>query len=147
MAGRLQQARAEAVARGANVAVRFGAASAAIRFTTYADGNRNGVLSPDIAEGIDPEIGPATDLSAFTGAGFGVTEGMPSPEGPPITGSDPIRFGASRMVSFTSQGTATAGSLYIRGAGGSHYVVRVYGDTGKTRILRFDRRRAQWEPL
>jgi hypothetical protein len=51
------------------------------------------------------------------------------------------------MVSFTAQGTATPGSLYIRGSGRAQFVVRIFGETGKTRILRFDPRSGTWKPL
>jgi hypothetical protein len=50
------------------------------------------------------------------------------------------------MVTFTPTGTATSGSLYIRGRRDAQYVVRVYGETGKTRVLKFVPRSGQWIP-
>ena len=51
------------------------------------------------------------------------------------------------MATFTATGTATAGSLYIRGRRDVQYVVRIFGETGKTRILKFNPRTRQWNPL
>jgi prepilin-type N-terminal cleavage/methylation domain-containing protein len=146
LSGRLQRARAEAVSRGAHVALRFSQTGAPVDFTAFVDGNRNGLSTADIAAGIDRPIGPAADLSDFPGVQFGIVPGTASPEGLPLT-SDPIRFGVSRMASFTPRGTATAGSVYLRGRDGSQYVVRVYGDTGKTTTLRYERRAERWVPL
>lgn len=146
LAGRLQLARVEAVSRGAHVALRFHRHGTAVDFATFVDGNGNGLSTADIADGIDRPIMPAANLSDFPGVQFGVVPGTPSPEGLPLT-SDPIRFGLSHMASFTPLGTATSGSVYLRGRDGTQYAVRVYGDTGKTTTLRYDRRGEQWVPL
>lgn len=148
VAGRLQQTRMEAVARSTNMAVRFTAAGASYTFVTLVDGDRDGVSSRDIQDGVDAPIGPIEALSSrFPGVDFGMAPGLPSTDGTPLDGADPFRFGSSHMVSFTPLGTATAGSVYIRGRVGAQYVVRVYGDTGKTQALRFDARRGRWVPL
>jgi hypothetical protein len=55
-------------------------------------------------------------------------------------------MGASNIASFSAQATATSGSLYIKGQH-AQFVVRLYGDTAKTRVLRFDARTRQWRPL
>lgn len=145
LAGRLQRARAEAVARGANVALCFSRAGARITFGVFVDGNRNGVLTADIAAGIDRPIAATADLADFTGVQFGLVTGVVAPDGTPLAG-DPIRFGLPRMASFTPVGTASAGSVYLRGRDGAQYAVRVYGDTGKTTVWRFEPR-GGWVPL
>ena len=48
---------------------------------------------------------------------------------------------------FTPLGTATTGTLYILGRGGAQYAVRIFGETGKTRLLKFDRPAARWNPI
>jgi type II secretion system GspH-like protein len=145
LAGRLQRARSDAVARGASVALRFSPPGDPVTFSVFVDGNRNGVLSSDIAAGVDTEIAAPTDLSSFAGVSFGVIAGVVSPEGEVLSG-EPIHCGAARMASFTTRGTATSGSFYIRGKT-EQFVVRVYGDTGKTSIMRFDVGRRQWVAL
>jgi type II secretory pathway pseudopilin PulG len=143
-----QRTRAEAVARAANTAVRFEPSGSSYTFTTYVDGNRNGVSTRDIGDGIDRRLASAISLKAqFGGVDFGTTADLPSPDGTPIDGVDPIRFGVSDMATFTAYGTATPGSVYIRGSRGTQYVLRVFGDTGKTHLLKFDRRRRQWGPV
>ena len=149
MCSRLQEARMEAVARSAHAGLRFASVEASYSFAVYLDGNRNGLLSRDIQRGIDRQIQPRQQLSAlFPGTDFGVLPGVTvvDASGAALAG-DPIKFGASDMVVFTPLGTSTPGSLYIRGRSDKQYVVRVLGDTGRTRILKFDRRQGRWHPL
>ena len=51
------------------------------------------------------------------------------------------------MVTFTPLGTATAGSLYVRGKHNVQSVVRIFGETGRTRLLKFTRGSRTWKPL
>jgi hypothetical protein len=146
---RLQLTRMEAVTRTANTAIRFTQSGSSYAYAVYSDGNDNGVLSREIQRGIDPEIRQAESLPLlFQGVDFGAIPGLPAVDDsstPP--GSDPIRIGNSNMVAFTAQGTSTPGSLYIRGRRQTQYVIRVFGDTGKTRILKFDLRTRAWRQL
>jgi hypothetical protein len=43
----------------------------------------------------------------------------------------------SVLMSFSPVGTASSRTLYLRGADGSQYAVRVLGATGRTRVLRY----------
>ena len=148
LSSQFHRTRAEAVARSANTAVRFEPSGNSFTFSTYVDGNRNGVSVRDIGDGIDRRLASATSLKEqFSGVDFGTTPDLPSPDGTPLDGADPIRFGVSHMATFTAHGTATPGSVYIRGSQGTQYVLRVFGDTGKTHLLKFDRRRRQWGPV
>ena len=80
----------------------------------------------------------------FTGVDFGTLPGVPGAEGSAAPGSDPIRLGSSDGVTFTPTGTATSGSLYLLGRGGVQLVVRIYGETGRTRILKYYSATGQW---
>jgi hypothetical protein len=51
------------------------------------------------------------------------------------------------MVVFTPLGTATAGSLYILGGTRRQYALRIFAETGRSRVLRFDARSGTWTPL
>src|SRR5574340_303343 len=53
LAARFQDARLQAVKRSARVGVRFAAAESDFTLGTYADGNRNGVRTKEIASGAD----------------------------------------------------------------------------------------------
>jgi type II secretory pathway pseudopilin PulG len=149
VAATLQQTRMEAVRRGRATAVRVRQTGSGYEFAIYSDGNRNGVRAADITAGRDPLLVAPRRLSdAFPGVEFGAAPGLPSvdPSGVP-PGSDPIRLGSADMVTFTPLGTATAGSLYVRGKHDVQYVVRVFGETGKTRLLKFNRWSRTWNPL
>jgi hypothetical protein len=146
---RFHRARMEAVMRSAAVAVLFTQEGAGYSYAVYVDGNGNGVLARDIQRGIDRRMAAVERLSEqFTGVDFGVIPGLPAidPGGTP-PGTDPIRLGSGNSASFAAAGTSTSGTVYVRGRGGSQYAVRIFGDTGKARRLKFDRAVWQWKPL
>ena len=106
LSSQFHRTRAEAVARSANTAVRFEPSGNSYTFSTYLDGNRNGVSVRDIGDGIDRRLAPATSLKEqFSGVDFGTTPDLPSADGTPLDGADPIRFGVSHMATFTARGT------------------------------------------
>jgi type II secretory pathway pseudopilin PulG len=146
---RLHEARMEAVQRSANVAIRFTPSSGGYDFAVYVDGNSNGVLTRDIEQGIDRQVRGAERLTdRFRDVEFGTLPGLPSPEPDGAApGADPIKLGSSNALAFSALGTSSSGSLYIKSRGGAQFVVRVFGDTGKVRILRFDARAGEWAPL
>ena len=149
MSARLQRARMEAVVRSRAVAIRFTrVAGTGYVFAVYVDGNRNGVTAADIERGIDQRISPPESIAeAFPGIQFGVLPGLPpvDPGGTP-PGADPIRLGTGDSASFTATGTSSSGSVYLRGRT-AQYVVRLFGETGKTRVLQFNTRTREWKPL
>lgn len=138
LAGRLALARVQAVTRSAAVALRFDYRSEGITFEPFQDGNRNGVLTRDIQRQIDFSIEPATRLwELFPGAAIGLTPDSP--------GTSPVQLsGGSQLLSFTPLGTATAGTVYVRGPDGTQWAVRVLGATARTRLLRLDPRTRRW---
>jgi type II secretory pathway pseudopilin PulG len=148
MSARLQRARMEAVARSASVALRFVPTPAGYVYGVYVDGNGNGVRTADIQRGIDRELVPLERLSdLFGGVDFGVLPGLPPVEsGSPSPGTDPIKFGSSNILTFSAIGTSSSGSLYIRGQKGAQYVLRVFGETGRTHALKFDQGARRWNP-
>ncbi len=149
MSGRLQRARMEAVMRSADVAIKFTQTTAGYSYTTYVDGNRNGVRTADISKNVDRELLPAERLpDQFAGVDFGALPNLPAVDqsGTP-PGADPVRLGLSNMASFSANGTSSTGTLYVRGRGTSQYAIRIYGETGKTRLLKFEARTRQWKPL
>jgi hypothetical protein len=149
MSSRLQQARSEAVTRLASTAVRFASSGEGFAFATYVDGNNDGVRSLDIQRGVDGELHAMERLSEwFPGVEFGALPNLPAvdPSGTP-PGDDPVRVGPGNLLSFTPLGTATPGSLYIRNRRRSQYVIRVLGETGRTRILKFEPGAGRWRPL
>ena len=149
IAARFQLARMQAVVQSANVALRFTRTTSGVSYAVYVDGNGDGVRARDIQDRVDRQIAPDERLSEqFPGVDFGVLPGLPAVDtGATAPGSDPLRLGSSDMVSFSAMGTSSSGSVYIRGRGDSQYVIRVFGETGRTRILKFNIRSNAWIPL
>jgi hypothetical protein len=59
------------------------------------------------------------------------------------TGNDGVRIGTAGILSMISDGTATSGTLYIRGRR-RQYAVRVLGVTGRTRVLQYSPGDRSW---
>jgi Tfp pilus assembly protein FimT len=137
LAARMTSARVLAVQRSAAVAIRFDADEAGFRFATYQDGNGNGVRAADIAARVDREIeAPVRLFELFPDVDFAlVVDGQ---------SADPFQLSGSSILTFTPAGTATSGSVYLRGRTGSQYALRILGATGRTRLQRYDERARRW---
>lgn len=137
LASRLALARAQAVARSANVALLLTAAEGTFVVGTYVDGNGDGVRTRDITAGIDSSAGVQVRLSdLFPRVALFLND-------PAVTST----FDTSALMSFSPLGTASSRTLYLRGADGSQYAVRVLGATGRTRVLRFVASNGAWVEL
>jgi type II secretory pathway pseudopilin PulG len=149
IAARLHAARMEAVQRSAEVALQFTQTGSGYSYAVYVDGNRNGVLTRDIQRGTDRLIGlPERLPDQFTGVDFGAIPGLPPVDsGGTAPGTDPIRLGSGNLASFAASGTSSSGTVYIRSQGDAQYAVRIFGETGRIRMWKFDRGRRQWRPL
>jgi len=145
---RIQRTRMEAVSRSTNAAMQFVQAGTGYSFGIYVDGNGDGVRTADIGNGVDVRLGAIERVpDNYPGVDFGLLPALPpvDPGGPP-PGTDPIKLGSSTLLSYSSIGTSSAGSVYIRGRK-VQYVIRILGDTGRTRVLKFDRRDRLWKGL
>jgi len=135
LAGRMQAARAQAVAQGTSFGVRVTVRGHAVFIQTYRDGNQNGLRAVDVGAGIDVpvdrEVGVA-DL--FSHVHAGAADGSIPP---------PVAE-ATFWYSFAPTGTASSGTVYLRGAGLKQYAVRVLGATGRVRVLRFREASSEW---
>ena len=135
--------------RSAMVGMQFSQTAAGYSYSVFLDGNRNGVLTRDIQRGVDRLITAAERLpDQFAGVEFGAVPGLPpvDPGGTP-PGADPIRLGSGSIASFSALGTSSSGTVYIRSRRDAQYAVRIFGETGKTRMLKFEPRTGQWKPL
>jgi prepilin-type N-terminal cleavage/methylation domain-containing protein len=143
LSARLALVRMRAVQRQAYVALRFKAAGATIRYQTFADGDGDGVKSADIASGRDvPLDQPEAIEDLFSGISFGFLAGCPLIDGSLPSGS-PIKIGSSGLLSYAAGGSATSGTLYLRGRTAAFALV-VLGATGRTRLLQCDPSTRQW---
>lgn len=144
VAGRIGSARLDAVKRSDAVALRFEAAEGGYRFAVVGDGNGNGVRTADIQAGVDEQLTPFERLEdRFPGVRFELGAGVPDADGRAGTGTDGVRVGTARILTMSSDGTATSGTLYIRGHRGQ-FAVRVLGATGRTRMLQYQSGSRSW---
>ena len=143
LAGQFRLARQRAAMTGRNVAIVFEDLAGDIGWRLCEDGDRDGVSRSDINSGLDRCEAAAQPLSyRFSRVVVGYEPGVPSPDGE--TDASPVRFGLAQMAVFTPTGTASAGTVAVRGAGANQFAVRVSGVTGRTRVLRFDPGTREW---
>jgi prepilin-type N-terminal cleavage/methylation domain-containing protein len=145
LAGRIYLARMEAVKRSTNVGIRFEASGSDYAFAAYADGNANGVRTLDIRTGIDRMLIDRQRLADnFPQVRIGLMSGVPEVDGgaAPANG-DGVRIGSARILTLGSNGTATAGTVYLHGRR-RQFAVRVFGVTGRTRVMEFNPTLRTW---
>lgn len=143
VAGQFRLARQRAVMTGRNVAVVFEDLPGDVGWRVCEDGDRDGVSRGDIDSGLDQCQDSVQPLSyRFAQVAVGYMPGVPNPDGE--FDSSPLRFGAARMAIFTPMGTASPGTIAIRGPGANQFAVRVSGVTGRTRVMRFDPGSLEW---
>lgn len=149
LSGQLLRARLESLKRGSAVAVRFEIAGERTGVRLYADGNGNGVLQRDIDRGIDRALAPlewlderSRDVSLRINQYVDDVGGA----GELAPGDDPLRIGNTALLAFSPLGSATGGTLYVAARRGPQMAIRVFGATGRVRVLMFDARSRQWHP-
>jgi prepilin-type N-terminal cleavage/methylation domain-containing protein len=135
LSSRLALLRMQAVRRFANVALRFKYDGVKYRYQTFGDGDGDGVKSADITSGRDVPLDlPEAISDKFPGVAFGFIAGCPLVDGS-LPDGNPIRIGSSGLLSISPAGTATSGTLYLRGRTDQAYAVVILGVTGRTRLL------------
>jgi prepilin-type N-terminal cleavage/methylation domain-containing protein len=145
LAQRIGAARLDAIRSSTIHGLRFTQTTADYLVAAVVDGNRNGLRTAELASGVDRPLGEPELIGwHFRGVAFGLIEGVPDADGLPAGDTDGVRVGSSRILSVNVDGTATSGTLYLRGLGRSQYAVRVLGVTGRVRILRFEHIRGRW---
>jgi type II secretory pathway pseudopilin PulG len=149
VASRLRAARMDAVRGSRAVGLRFTPSPDQRDESDYVvdvigDGNGNGIRTAEIGTGTDTVLIPGERLrERFPGIAFGLLPEVPDADGREGTGQDGVRIGTAQILTMSSDGTATAGTLYIRGRRGQ-YAVRVLGTTGRTRMLQYEAGTRTW---
>jgi Tfp pilus assembly protein FimT len=137
LATRAALARSRAVGRSATVALYFEQDSRGVRFSMVEDGNGDGVRMADITQQIDRVIEAPVHLSdLYPGAAIGLAPGT--------SGTSAVALGGTMILSFSPNGTATSGSVYVVGRDQTQWAVRVLGITARARVLRYERATATW---
>lgn len=145
LAGRIIQGRMDAIKRSTIVGLRFvPSASGDYTYRPYLDGNNNGIRTADINGGTDRPLAPPERIGDnFGGVSFGLLPGVPDADNDGTSGRDGVRIGTARILTTGPDGTATAGTLYVRGKH-AQYAVRVLGTTGRVRVMEYRRGERQW---
>lgn len=149
LSGQLLRARLEALKRAQAVAVRIDVSGGRTFCRLYADGNGNGVVQRDIDRGIDPPLAPAIALdqeAREVSLRINQTTTDVSGTATLAAGDDPLRIGNTSLVVFSPLGSATSGTLYVAAPRGPQLAVRIFGATGRVRVLMFDASTRQWRP-
>ncbi|MEY4093822.1 MAG: hypothetical protein RLZZ53_1021 [Acidobacteriota bacterium] len=149
LAGHLQRARLDAIRRARSVAVRFDVVGERTRFQSFADGNGNGVLQRDIDRGIDIALTRSEWLDdQVRDISLRINQPVTDVSGQMVLepGSDPLRIGNSVFVTFTPFSSATNGTLYLAAQRGPQMAIRIFGATGRVRVLMFEAQARQWRP-
>lgn len=136
--GEFIRARSISIRMGVQTAIRFEKDDEDMWwYSTYVDGDSDGVRSDDITRGTDGRIAGPLPLSGNApGVRVAVLPGTPSiPPDHGILEEDPIRFGRSDMLSFSPLGTASPGTFYLAGQSGLQAAVRVTPGSARVRIL------------
>ena len=122
--------------RSANVALQFKQAGSDFTVQMFVDTDYDGVRTLDIDARVDRPLGTPVRLSdLFPGVVIGASGAL---------GNDAVRVGSSDLLSFTALGTATPGTIYVRGRDGTQLAVRILGATARTRVLRLVSRTGEW---
>ena len=144
----LRAVRSRAIARGRNAGVKFVKSGNNWTYTLYDDGNGNGIYNADINKGIDRRyFGPALVMPQFQTAAIALLpKTVRDPDGAKLLPTDPaLQFGTSTICSFSPVGSSTSGTIYISDGIDNLYAVRVYGASGKVRMLRYNAGLQKWE--
>ena len=143
VAGELRAARQQALYRSRTAGLVFDEVGGRWTFRACTDGNGDGLRRADIRTAVDPCGAPQDVHDLFPGVEVVVSPVIPGPEGDPAT-ADAVRFGASDIASFSPEGSCTAGTVFLRGARGSQFAIRVGNITGRIRVLQYNAHLRQW---
>jgi hypothetical protein len=147
LAGQLQRARLEALKRARTVAVHVAIVDQRARLQLFVDGDGDGVSQQDVDRGVDPPLAPPEYLDDRSrGVSLRINQAVTDIGGAGVLApaDDPLRIGNTSLVSFSALGSATGGTLYIAGHRGPQMAIRVFGGTGRVRVMTFHAQARQW---
>ena len=146
--GIFRAVRARAIARSSHAGVKFVRSGNQWTYSLYDDGDGDGIRSDDIASGIDRRYaGPTVLMPQFHLATIALLPtAIRDPDGDPLLPTaSAVQFNRSTLCSFSPNGNATPGSVYITDGDAALYVVRVLGSGGRVRTLRYNAISKRWE--
>ena len=147
VSGQLQRARLEALKRARMVAVHLVITGERTSIQLFVDGDGDGVRQHDIDQGIDPPLAPQEFVDDRSrGMSLRINQSVVDigGAGELAAGDDPLRIGNTALLAFSPLGSSTSGTLYIAGHRGPQMAIRVFGGTGRVRVMTFDAQTRQW---
>jgi prepilin-type N-terminal cleavage/methylation domain-containing protein len=145
--GILRAVRSRAIMRSTHAGVKFIRAGNVWTYALYDDGNGNGIRSGEITSGVDRRYaGPSILMPQYNIAGIALlSTTIRDPDGDPLPPTaSAVQFGSSTICSFSPVGSATPGTIYITDGANRLCAVRVYGASGRVRVLRYDPVARRW---
>lgn len=145
--GILRAVRSRAIMRGTHAGVKFTRAGSVWVYSLYDDGNANGIRSAEIASNVDRRYsGPSMLMPQFNIAGIALLPAtIRDPDGDPLVPTaSAVQFGSSTICSFSPTGSGTPGTIYISDGAGKLCALRVYGASGRVRLLRYNADLRRW---
>ncbi len=121
------------------------------RWLEVRDGNGNGLRTAEVRSGTDRTLsGPHRLGDKHPRIALGFPPGGPIPRIPPRPGSlspsdDPVRFGHTKLVSFTPLGTSSSGTVYLTDGRDELFGVLLFGPTARVRVWRYTRTGGAWK--
>jgi type II secretory pathway pseudopilin PulG len=147
LAGQLQRARLESLKRGRAVAVRLEVIDGRASIGLFLDEDGDGVRQADIDIGVDRALTPREYLDDRSrGISLRINQPITDAGGSAniAAGGDPVRIGNTALLAFSPLGSSSSGTLYVAGHRGPQMAIRVFGATGRIRLLTFDPQAQQW---
>ena len=140
------EARSRAITEARHVGLRFIPGDDGWTYEIYRDGDWDGLSNADIDKGIDRRVSGPHRLLEHTDD---IRIGLPSfpladPEGKLIPDGKGVRFGNSRLCSFSPRGSSSSGSIFLTDGDEMVAMVRVYGATAKIRSMVYDPSAKVW---
>lgn len=145
----LHALRWRAVTEGRSCGIYFEPHQGGWRWYEVRDGNGNGLRTSEVRGGVDLTLsGPFEMAQRHPGIDLALPSAFRVREIPPsrgwMSGSDPIRFGRSNLVSFAPDGRASSGTFYLTDDRNRLYGVRLYGASARVRVWRWEQEEQRW---
>ena len=141
--------RSRAITRHASSAVKFVQVGNNWTYSLHDDGDGDGVRNDDIDSGVDRHYAPPRLIlpeSHLATISLPRNLSIKDPDGDPLTStSKAVQFGRSTLCSFSPAGESTSGTIYLTDSFGELWCVRVYGASGKVRLLRYNAGGRSWD--
>jgi prepilin-type N-terminal cleavage/methylation domain-containing protein len=146
--GAFHSARSQAIATGRFTALRFTEEGDTWYWDLYEDRDWDGVRTADIKKGIDIRIaGPRRVISDERRIRIAMPDFTlldPDTNQPLGPQDSPVRFGSSKICSFSARGSSSSGTIFLTDGHHLTAAVRVFGPTARIRTMIYNPSHGTW---